>query len=140
MTLELRAAPNIGLVAHCHEAMVRFYGEGLGLVKLSETAAPPSPTGASRVAHVFALGDGQLKIWVLDPIPEVAPVAGKMGRTGISYLTLTVGDLSGLVERLTKQGFDIAEPPHRAASGAPLTLGWVRDPDGNWIELVEPDA
>lgn len=140
MTMDIaRPAVNVGVVTRNAQAMLRFYGETLELTKTGEASAAPTPEGASRTTHIFALGESLLKLWVIDPCPPATEPTGKMGRTGVQYITVTVRGLHDLMARLTRLGHPIAEPAHRAASGAPLTLGWIQDPDGNWIELLEPD-
>jgi len=130
----------VGLVANNADRMLDFYEHALQLEKLQEVTAPPNPENTTRVAHIYGLGDLQVKIWVIDPMPPITEPAGKMGRTGMGFLSLRVADIEGLVARVTAHGYVVPEPPHRAASGAPLTMGWLQDPDGNWIELLQPDT
>jgi predicted enzyme related to lactoylglutathione lyase len=47
-----------------------------------------------------------------------------------------VTDLAKAVERLQRSGVSPVKPPYRLPTGEHLIL--VRDPDGNFIELIGP--
>jgi catechol 2,3-dioxygenase-like lactoylglutathione lyase family enzyme len=75
-------------------------------------------------------------------VPDDEPVAASHTQAGTAHLALGVTDLRGLHARLVAAGVDIV------SSAGPVTItaggGWegatvlyVRDPDGNVIELIE---
>ena len=98
-------------------AHARFYGEALGLERAGE--------------HSYRCGDSLL-MFEQDALAEEA---GHMTAQGFRYITIQVRDIdaehAGIVARGGNEG------------RAPLTLGttarisFVRDPDGNWIEISQ---
>jgi lactoylglutathione lyase len=56
--------------------------------------------------------------------------------TGYGHIAIGVDDLDGTLTRLEKQGIEPERAPYRVREGGSL-LGFVRDPDGYRIELIE---
>lgn len=103
------------VVANDLDAFDRFYGEGLGL----EAAGP----------HAFRLGRS-----------EIAAVAGTAPRIddwrarGLRYMTVQIFDCDGLTAALGRMGVPVGKPPGTVGQ---VRYSFVRDDDGNWIELSE---
>jgi len=55
--------------------------------------------------------------------------------TGYGHVAVTVEDLDGTLEQLAGQGIEPEKPPYRVREGG-SRLCFVRDPDGNNVELV----
>jgi predicted enzyme related to lactoylglutathione lyase len=56
---------------------------------------------------------------------------------GVRYLTLFVKDMNAALERIKKAGVKLeGETPVELGGGNSLTV--VRDPDGNFFELIGP--
>jgi catechol 2,3-dioxygenase-like lactoylglutathione lyase family enzyme len=126
MTELSRSDLDIGIVAHDTEAMLRFYGDILGL---------PRVPGVGRI-HRFAVGSNLLKILETERRPSDPPAPGIQWDTGGAwYSTLHVTDVTGLVARLTEQG---VESPTGVVEPTPgIRYAIVNDADGNRVELVE---
>lgn len=54
---------------------------------------------------------------------------------GLDHIGFEVDDARGLVARLLERGATLAVDPWEEAPG--LWVGYVRDPDGNWVEVYE---
>jgi lactoylglutathione lyase len=70
-------------------------------------------------------------------LPEVplSPVAPSQYSCFISFLT---EDLPSLLEKVTSSGGEILHPPKRVPWGG--SVAFIRDPDGNLIELFQKDS
>jgi catechol 2,3-dioxygenase-like lactoylglutathione lyase family enzyme len=137
--MELAApAVDIGYVTSHVEAMLAFYGEGLELEQVMERTITDSD-GNVRTVHCFAAGSTLLKLWTLHGGPPPKGPDERLGQVGIRYTTMHVRDVEAVVSRLRSLGYPIDVAPHRSAL-AGRALAFVRDPDGNYIELVETDA
>lgn len=132
MTAELaRPVLNVGIVTVDIERMARFYTGCFGFEPLPELVFP-----GTGVVHRFLAGDSILRITV----PEVAPATdGTSGdllsATGYRYMTLNVRDVATAARATEDHGGTVAFGPVTIRPG--VTIAQVRDPDGNWIELVE---
>lgn len=134
-----RSAVDIGYVVTDLEAMTAFYGDGLGLPIISEETLGDDFPGGGRTVRCFAAGETLLKLWALHAGPPPAGSDERLGQVGMRYTTMHVRGLHELVAHLGSLGYPVASPPRRSALGAARLLAWVRDPDGNHIELVESD-
>lgn len=54
---------------------------------------------------------------------------------GYRYITMQIFDADGVYENVVSRGGAEGRPPHTL--GTTVRFGFVRDPDGNWIELSE---
>ena len=59
--------------------------------------------------------------------------------TAYGHVALTVDDLDGTLDRLSKQGIEPEKPPYTVRDGG-WRLCFVRDPDDYRIELIERSA
>lgn len=145
---------DLGTVVSDLGASVRFYTEGIGFRELSgfdvpaEVATDAGLTdGKALSIKVLALGEGEratkLKLMqVAGTTPRRGDVEFIHSHTGFRYLTILVEDTGAALERLGKLGVKpIAKSPVRlpeslVPGGMHLTV--VRDPDGNFVELIGP--
>ena len=56
----------------------------------------------------------------------------------LDHIAFDVDDVQGAVERLRAQGVTIAMEPY-SLQGSLSKLAFVKDPDGNWLELIQTD-
>lgn len=98
-------------------AGARFYGESLGLEAVGDGN--------------FLCGDSRL---FLEHDPAATP-AGAMQAPGYRYLTIQVADVDTIhAEILARGGTEGAAPQNY---GTTARVSFVRDPDGNWIEISQ---
>lgn len=109
-------------------AMREFYGEVLGLPVL-----PDSALGGGQMIR-YPLGRSEVKLFPVAPSP--ASTAGLDEANGVRVLTFFFASQSELTQRFVEHGHPAPEfskaTSHAGATGAAL----VRDPDGEWVELV----
>lgn len=140
--LEVRHPPQIGVVCDDLDAMIRFYTEGLGLPVLQEKYQPP---GMDRFVCVVGVGTSFLKLWGFErkPWSRSNPPKGPAGRydqIGLRYLTIMMTTpLADVLERLESLGCPVTDAAHPGRTGFPVTVSFVQDPDGNWLELMQLD-
>ncbi len=94
-----------------------FYRDGLGL----------SDLGYGRFAC------GQSQIWLEQD--ALAPVVGALPGVGLRYFTLQIFDCDRAHGWACARGGTEGRPPRTL--GDTVRYSFVRDPDGNWIELSE---
>ncbi|MCA8927133.1 MAG: VOC family protein [Alphaproteobacteria bacterium] len=97
------------------DAFARFYGERLGL-------KPDGP-------HAFRLGESRI-------VAAEGPAPARAGwrERGLRYMTVQIFDCDGLTAALERQGVEVGMAPRTIGQ---VRYSFVRDPDGNWIELSE---
>lgn len=97
------------------DAFMRFYSDGLGLA----------------VDGMDALMLGRSRIVAKPGAP--ARVDGWRER-GLRYMTVQIFDCDGLTAALERAGVEVGAPPRTVGQ---VRYSFIRDPDGNWIELSE---
>lgn len=140
---------DIGMVVRDAERSARFWTEAIGLKEVkgfSVTAELGKKIGLidghAVNVRVFVEEEVNLatRIKVLS-FPEAnskqADQTSIHATLGIRYLTLYVKDMNKSLERLRKAGVKpIGETPLDLGGGTLITV--VKDPDGNFIELIGP--
>lgn len=125
---------DVGMVAHDTPAMLRFYGEAVGLPTARSLALP-----GRGVIHKFLVGTNLVKVFEPEePFERPDPGAYPWTRAGLQYWSLHVGDLDALVARLDEHG---VEPIGGVIdTGIGIRYMMVNDPDGNVVEFIEGDG
>jgi len=133
------------------ERALAFYREGVGL----QAAGTPSNADMSPpLRHLFGLPSARLRSVVAHPpgitegieISEISGIpARRLGRRvqdpGAFMLLVTVSDVDAAMQRMKALGGTVV-----TSSGGPVTAGRstslravvVRDPDGHFVELLQP--
>lgn len=142
---------DLGLVVSDLGQAARFYTEAIGFTEFEGFTAPSDfardaglTDGKPLVIRVFALGKGpdatKLKLMSTG---QGKPSDNRYldSQLGFSYITIFVSDTNAALERLKQAGVQpVAKSPvplpRDLAEGIYLTV--VRDPDGNFVELVGP--
>ena len=119
MPVRLRADTDADLTLHVVtsdlDAFTHFYGTRLGLM-----ADGPA---------TFRLGGSRI-------VATTGPQPARFGwqDRGLRYITVQIFDCDGLTAALERQGVEIGQAPKTVGQ---VRYSFVRDPDGNWIELSE---
>ena len=122
--MHVRSVHHIGLVTGQFERMRRFYIELLGL---------PVSGGFPDHQIVF-LHAGSTRVELLGS--DVRPRG--QARGGWHHLALAVDDVDAAFSELSAQGAQISSPPEDFPPEAPeFRIAFLRDPDGNLIELIQ---
>ena len=123
---------DIGLVTGNIEAMTIFYRDRLGL---PEEAVLDMPGGTTMTRLVC--GTTIVKLLSHAKTPDAAnPPGGIGGGTGIRYFTITVDNLDEATAACQAAGHKIAITPREIRPGIKISM--IEDPDGNWVELLQP--
>jgi lactoylglutathione lyase len=112
---ELGADLTLHAVTNDPDAFARFYGEQLGL-------EPDGP-------NAFRLGGSRI-------VAAAGKAPGRAGwrERGLRYMTVQIFDCDGLTSAMEAAGVEVGQPPRTIGQ---VRYSFVRDPDGNWIELSE---
>lgn len=138
---------DIGIVARDVEKSARFYSEAIGLKEIKGFSA------AAEFGKKIGLVDNHpinVRVFVTEEIEGATRIklmsfpaaGGKLAdrsyihsTLGISYLTLFVKDMEQALARLKKANVKlVGETPVTLSGKTQLVV--VRDPDGNFIELI----
>ncbi len=131
MSIELiKNAIDLGIVTTNGPAMLAFYRDVLGLKYLREM---PMPIG-NGVMHQLACGDTVIKLVVLEETPAKAPPGGIAGATGYRYWTISVSNLTQVLQQCESAGHKVVGKEKEIRPG--VKIGIVADPDGNWVEFL----
>jgi catechol 2,3-dioxygenase-like lactoylglutathione lyase family enzyme len=84
--------------------------------------------------HQLACGDSVIKLVVLESTPAQAAPGGIQGATGYRYLTMTVTNITQIIELCASHGHKIAVKERELRPGVRIAI--VADPDGNWVEFL----
>lgn len=140
---------DIGVVVKDAARTARFLTEGIGFKEVkgfSVTAEMGKRIGLIEGhavdVRVFVLEDidraTRIKVLSFPAARSVQPDQTTIHATlGMRYLTLFVKDMNRAMERLKKLGVPLlGESPVDLGGGSYLTV--VKDPDGNFVELIGP--
>lgn len=132
MTAELaRPVLNVGIVTTNFEPMAAFYTGLFGFERLPELVFPGSGT-----VHRFVAGDSILRLMVPEEAPPHDGASGDfLSATGYRYMTIAVTDVDAVCAEAGEHGGSLALGPLEIRPG--VKIAQLRDPDGNWMEIVQ---
>ena len=124
--MKLVSLDHVVLTVHDVERTSRFYQDVLGMEEVI--------FGGGRCALHF----GQQKI-NLQPVGAVSELSGQEQVPGTADLCFLVESLDAAIARLSAASVTIVEGPvFRTGASSPILSVYIRDPDGNLIELSQP--
>ncbi len=119
---------DLGIVTTNGPAMLAFYRDVLGFKYLREM-----PTGGG-VMHQMLCGDSMIKLVVMPQVPATAAPGGIQGAAGYRYWTMTVTNMTEIVQACVDAGAKVAVKERELRPGVKIAI--VEDPDGNWVEFL----
>ena len=135
-----------GIVVRDMQAMQAFYCDALGLQVVGEIESVAPPTGnhtgipnAKRKLVFLGLPGEQHLIELVSYIDPPA-AEGHLGKhqLGASHLCFHVDDLQAEYQHLKQMGVRFeTEPKFTETSTGRLGVIYFRDPEDNWLELIE---
>lgn len=135
MGIQLRKdSIDLGIVVRDGERSLAFYRDVLGFEHVADMPMPPPLDGTM---HRLMCGTTLIKLVVLAETPGAHPAPGGLaGATGYRYFTITVSNLAELTQACREAGATIVIDNVELRPG--LMVSVVEDPDGNWIEFIDP--
>lgn len=124
----LKQELDVGIVPSDPEATTAFYRDVIGLEVL-----PAMPLGGGSEQRRFRIGRHMLKLNCL-PKPPERQRGGIERAIGIRLLALILDDLPSLIARLDAANIQHTTLPVPESAG--FTVAFVKDPEGNVLELV----
>ncbi len=144
---------DLGVVVSDVQKSVDFYTKAVGFTEVEGFSVPADFGGDSGLTdkqplkiRVLVLGQGETATKL-----KLMQVPGVMIRKadnqfihsqyGFSYITISINDTTAALERLTKAGVKpLAKGPVALPEPLPqgVYLTVIKDPDGNFVELVGP--
>ncbi len=141
---------DLGCVVSDLEASIEFYTEAIGFTLAGGFEVPADfakeaglTDGKKLEIKVLTLGEGEgatkLKLMQIPGSGGAAKNDHIDTTLGFSYLTIMVASTDAALERLAAAGVKpIADGPVPLPDAPSLALTIVRDPDGNFVELIGP--
>ena len=128
--MEILSTHHLALTTGRFELLRRFYVEQLGL---------PVVGGFPGHEIVFVQA-GSTTIELIGEDVAPAPDADEPARRqGWHHLAFEVADVDAAFAELTARGVPVHSPPESFPPEAPtMRIAFLRDPDGNLLELVQP--
>jgi len=120
---------DLGIVSNDAPAAVAFYRDVLGFDDLGGNQMPWGKL------HRLVCGTSHIKIVSLaEPAVATAPPGGVPGATGYRYWTISVDNLTEVVEACRAAGRPVPVEVTEVRPGVRIAM--VEDPDGNWVEFL----
>ncbi len=135
MAIELRKdSIDLGIVIEDSDRSLVFYRDVLGFEHVADSPMPPPLSG---IMHRLMCGTTMVKLVALDDTPEERPAPGGLaGATGYRYFTMTVSNLAEITQACRDAGATVIIDNVELRPG--LMVSMVEDPDGNWVEFIDP--
>ncbi len=127
--LDLVDVHHTGLTVSDLDDAIAWYGEHLGMTKLEGRWAVPEH--GLEIAYLCS-GNG-VRVELFQNTN-----ADKLPAVGRDHLAFTVADMAAEIAKLEAAGVEVTIPPTHV-DAARLTYAFFADPDGNKLELVQPD-
>ena len=121
---------DLGIVTTNGDAMLAFYRDVIGLKVQGQM---PMPGGGTM--HRLLCGDSLIKLVVVASTPAAAVPGGIQGGAGYRYWTITVSNLSEMVQACADAGASVVWSEREIRPGVRIAM--VADPDGNWVEFLQ---
>jgi catechol 2,3-dioxygenase-like lactoylglutathione lyase family enzyme len=141
--MRVRSFSHVAITVSDFNEAVRFYWEVFGapVVGVSDTPSErvrtffgvdaPDPT--CKIGWVRVPGGATIEIFEFRPCEPAAEVV--WNRVGPTHISFNVHDTDRWHRYLVDKGVEIVSPPERSPHGH--TFFFVKDPDGNLIELID---
>ncbi len=139
----IKGLNHVGIVVKDLEDSINFYSNVIGLPvarRIERKGAPISAVVGYDDVHIKAalldLGDGHFLelIQYFNPVASDRPT-DERAVLGGSHLAFTVDNIEETLAYLDKNGAETLNDPVEVAAGR--FVCYMRDPDNNWIELIE---
>ncbi len=137
-----------GVVVKDIDKMVEFYRDALGLTVMREvdSVAPAEGNhtgipGAHRTLVFVGKPEGEHILELVHYVDPESPEIHRPDRNelGAAHICFDVEDLQTLYDDLIGRGIEFVTPPIWRDTSAGLSgICYFRDPEGNFVELIQP--
>jgi catechol 2,3-dioxygenase-like lactoylglutathione lyase family enzyme len=134
---------HVAITVSDFDSSVRFYWDVFGCPLVAAGDAPPhrvrdffgvdAPAPTCRIGWLRVSGGATIEIFEFRPHQPAADVV--WNRVGLTHLAFNVHDTQKWYEYLVTKEVEIVSLPERSPHGH--TFFFVKDPDGNLIELID---
>jgi catechol 2,3-dioxygenase-like lactoylglutathione lyase family enzyme len=138
----------VGIGCRDLAVMQQFYQHTLGLQFISEARVPVQVAqdyrlarGSATVIRLQTSYGERIKLIAPDeaPAPPSEHAAYVFDQPNVMYLTFIIGDVKAAMARLREAGVSFMTGTEPVQSRPGLYVAFLRDPEGNIIELVQYD-
>jgi len=141
--MRVRSFSHVALTVSDFNRSVRFYADVFGapVVGVSDTPSDrvrsffgvegPAPT--CKIGWIRVPGGATIEIFEFQP--QEPPVDVVWNRIGPTHISFNVHDTTKWHDYLAGKGVEIVSPPEKSPHGH--TFFFVKDPDGNLVELID---
>lgn len=123
---------DLGIIITDAEAALAFYRDVVGF---TDAGSQKMPGGG--MMYRLMCGTSMIKLVHNGQTPPaVSPPGGIGGATGYRYFTITVSNIEEMTEAVKAAGHKVVVPVTALRPG--ITISIVEDPEGNWVEFLQP--
>ena len=141
--MKVRSFSHTGITVSDFNAAVKFYWEVFGCPLVGVSDAPvervrgffdvDAEAPSCKIGWLRVPGGAVIEIFGFEP--QQAPIDVPWNRVGLTHICFNVRDTQRWYDHLVARGVECLGPPERSPRGH--TLFFVKDPDGNLIELTD---
>lgn len=141
--MKVRSFSHVGLTVSDFNKAVKFYWEVFGCPLVGVADTPPervrsffgveAAPGTCKIGWIRVPGGGVLEIFHFEPKQPAVKIP--WNRVGLTHFSMNVRNLQKWHDYLQSKGVEIVSKPERSPRGH--SFFFVRDPDGNLIELMD---
>jgi glyoxylase I family protein len=138
---------HVGVVARNLDRLAAFYRDAIGF---EEVAVMEWPRGSPDVDQIVGVEDSAARLVMMrfgsvmlelfeysSPIGQDSAADRQPYHRGYAHLCLDVTDIEAEYARLRDMGMTAHAPPPAPVLGIPMRAIYMRDPEGNIVELQE---
>ncbi len=141
--MRARSFSHVGITVSNFNRSVRFYSDVFGCPLVGVADTPPervraffgvdAPQPTCKIGAIRVPGGAMVEIFEFQPQQQGVDVP--WNRAGMTHLAFDVRDTQKWYDYLVSKGVEIVSRPERSPRGH--TFFFVKDPDGNLIELMD---
>jgi catechol 2,3-dioxygenase-like lactoylglutathione lyase family enzyme len=141
--MRARSFSHVGLTVSDFNATVKFYADVFGCPLVGVSEAPPdrvrtffgvdAPEPRCKIGWIRVPGGAVLEIFGFEP--RLPPGSVLWNRVGLTHFSLNVRNTRRWYEYLVQRGVQVVSRPEQSPRGH--WFFFVKDPDGNLIELID---
>lgn len=140
----MKEVRHVGIVVEDMEAMLGFYRDLLGMtvaVDFSEQGEFIDTVIGMRgidlrMVKLTAEDGGMIELLQYRSLPDVGNGTEKLYQRGLTHIAFTVDSVDAIYNDWRSRNVPFLSPPTRSPDGK-ARLAFCRDPEGNFLEIVE---